>query len=364
MRQITKILAAAFLLSVAFTGSLKAQDITPTLIQPSPSLNNDTAYWETIYGVGTQLLNEGGSSFNSGDQITVKYVVSDSITNTLNLDVNQQIDSGIRINLSPATVLYRITSPTFEIGENDMCIIAESGADTNKSNDTFCQTFNVKKEVWDIGVSEIMSPDPSKDLDTNGGVEFQYVVKNYGNKDVPNGVGILNSRRLVGDSTADDWSGSLIGLADGLPMGDTSIVTTTLDADDIPDTGNHDVCFETFNWLSGIDTIKKNDKACNNYNFVDEGGSGFANNHQVEGLEVYPNPFTNKTKIKYRLNTNSMVSLKIYNVNGQAIKTVVDGQQKAGQHRITINRGDLNPGTYIYRLKTEKGVSNGRLLVK
>ncbi|MCA9731832.1 VCBS repeat-containing protein [candidate division KSB1 bacterium] len=71
----------------------------------------------------------------------------------------------------------------------------------------------------------------------------------------------------------------------------------------------------------------------------------------------YPNPFNPSTKIQYKLPLQKKVSLKIYNVRGQLVKTLVNGQvQDAGLHEVTWNglneKGvHVASGVYVYSLE-------------
>jgi hypothetical protein len=69
----------------------------------------------------------------------------------------------------------------------------------------------------------------------------------------------------------------------------------------------------------------------------------------------YPNPFNPSTRIKYSLARNSQVSLSIYNVAGQLVKTLVNETRTAGPHAVTWNGRDdrgapVASGVYFYRL--------------
>ncbi len=72
----------------------------------------------------------------------------------------------------------------------------------------------------------------------------------------------------------------------------------------------------------------------------------------------YPNPFNPQTAISYAIKEDGKVSLNIYNLKGQLVKTLVNKQVKAGYHRIvwngTDNFGtDVATGIYLYRLETK-----------
>jgi alpha-tubulin suppressor-like RCC1 family protein len=80
-------------------------------------------------------------------------------------------------------------------------------------------------------------------------------------------------------------------------------------------------------------------------------------------LQNYPNPFNPSTTIKYNLPTAQFVTLKIYNILGQAISTLVDKQQNAGYYSLSFNAGQLGSGVYFYVLKTEQFRSVQKMLL-
>ena len=67
----------------------------------------------------------------------------------------------------------------------------------------------------------------------------------------------------------------------------------------------------------------------------------------------YPNPFNPKTKIKYEIAKNGFVSLKIYDVLGREIKTLVNQNQNAGYYETDFDANNLTSGIYFYKLTTE-----------
>jgi hypothetical protein len=64
----------------------------------------------------------------------------------------------------------------------------------------------------------------------------------------------------------------------------------------------------------------------------------------------FPNPFNPATVIRYDLSHASNVTIRIYNILGQEIQTLIDDQQQAGEKSITFNAGSLPSGVYFYRL--------------
>ncbi len=66
----------------------------------------------------------------------------------------------------------------------------------------------------------------------------------------------------------------------------------------------------------------------------------------------YPNPFNPSTVISYQLATNSVVSLKVYDLLGREVATLVDGNVQAGKHQAILEASGLSSGVYFYRLTT------------
>jgi len=79
----------------------------------------------------------------------------------------------------------------------------------------------------------------------------------------------------------------------------------------------------------------------------------------------YPNPFGRATTIAYVLPTLSDVSLKLYDVHGREVKTLVDGPQDAGTHRVRFDASGLASGIYFYTLRAgNAAISKGMLVTR
>jgi hypothetical protein len=64
----------------------------------------------------------------------------------------------------------------------------------------------------------------------------------------------------------------------------------------------------------------------------------------------YPNPFNPATTIEFSLPTASSVQLRVYNMLGQEVATLVNGNLAAGAHRVSFDGSHLSSGVYLYRL--------------
>jgi hypothetical protein len=68
----------------------------------------------------------------------------------------------------------------------------------------------------------------------------------------------------------------------------------------------------------------------------------------------FPNPFNPTTKIQYDLPKNSHVSLKLYNLIGQEVLTLVNEEKPAGVYVTELNAGNLPSGVYYYRIEAHQ----------
>jgi len=77
----------------------------------------------------------------------------------------------------------------------------------------------------------------------------------------------------------------------------------------------------------------------------------------------YPNPFNPITTIRYQLPVSGNVILKLYDVLGKEIATLVNEEKSVGLHEITFYAGNLPSGAYFYQLRTEEFVETKKMIL-
>lgn len=81
------------------------------------------------------------------------------------------------------------------------------------------------------------------------------------------------------------------------------------------------------------------------------------------GLNCYPNPFNQTTNITFSISKNEFVMLKVYNMQGQEVATVLSKKMSAGNHTYQWNAGHLPRGVYIFRLHVGDTVQSKKMML-
>jgi uncharacterized Ntn-hydrolase superfamily protein len=77
----------------------------------------------------------------------------------------------------------------------------------------------------------------------------------------------------------------------------------------------------------------------------------------------YPNPFNPSTNFKFSIKENSFVSLKVYNLLGKEVATVINSELKAGTYDMKWEPSKLASGIYYFRLSTEDFTDTKRMVL-
>ncbi len=77
----------------------------------------------------------------------------------------------------------------------------------------------------------------------------------------------------------------------------------------------------------------------------------------------FPNPFNPVTQIQFDLPQAAKVTLKVFDLSGHEVSTLVDGYRSAGRYQLVFDGSNLASGVYIYRLTTNKGFTQSRKMM-
>jgi len=77
----------------------------------------------------------------------------------------------------------------------------------------------------------------------------------------------------------------------------------------------------------------------------------------------YPNPFNPSTTISWQSPVSSWQSIKVFDVLGNEVATIVDEYREAGRHRITFDASQLSSGVYFYKIQAGRFTSTKKMLL-
>ena len=72
--------------------------------------------------------------------------------------------------------------------------------------------------------------------------------------------------------------------------------------------------------------------------------------NQYELFQNFPNPFNPTTDIEFRLSASGLTTLKVFDVLGNELSTLVNEQKAVGKYKVTFDASDLPSGTYFYTM--------------
>ncbi|MBU1298275.1 MAG: T9SS type A sorting domain-containing protein, partial [Bacteroidetes bacterium] len=213
-----------------------------------------------------------------------------------------------------------------------------------------------RKELADSIVSKKKAGKKARvimDNNSDTGNQFDYLLTNGVDVRLKSGSGMLHHKYAIVDAE---------------PFGLTSYLVT----------GSH-------NWSSSAETkndentvIVRNNRVANLYlqEFaaryyeadgadsirvsVNEIGSGIPDDYSLS--QNYPNPFNPTTTINFSIPKSGLVTLKVYNILGQEVASLVNEEMKAGNYRVNFNANGLASGVYFYKLQAP--IKSGQAPIK
>ena len=77
----------------------------------------------------------------------------------------------------------------------------------------------------------------------------------------------------------------------------------------------------------------------------------------------YPNPFNPSTTINFRIPLSSKVTLKVYDILGREVATLVNENKPAGKYSIIFNSNNLASGVYFYNLRAGNFIESKKMML-
>jgi len=84
---------------------------------------------------------------------------------------------------------------------------------------------------------------------------------------------------------------------------------------------------------------------------------------KFELVQNYPNPFNPTTNIRYQIANSSFVTLKVYDILGKEMKTLVSENLKAGTYEIKFDASNIPSGAYFYKITAGNFTDTKKMLV-
>ncbi len=119
---------------------------------------------------------------------------------------------------------------------------------------------------------------------------------------------------------------------------------------------NFDPSYSLIQILSANNIIEKSSTKTINFN-----GEETVKTYELS--QNYPNPFNPATKITYQVPKPGNVELKVYDVLGREIMTLINGYKNAGKYTVDFNASKLASGIYIYRIKSGDFISTKKMVL-
>ena len=90
-------------------------------------------------------------------------------------------------------------------------------------------------------------------------------------------------------------------------------------------------------------------------------GSSPINEYKL--FQNYPNPFNPTTTITYTIPRAGVISMKIFDILGREVTSLVNDYKLAGQYSIVFDGSNLTSGVYVYQLKANDYVASQKLVL-
>jgi ligand-binding sensor domain-containing protein len=197
----------------------------------------------------------------------------------------------------------------------------------------------------------------NKWIGTLGGLakfdDTNWTVYNTSNSDIPDN----SVRAIVIDNSGNKWIGTFRGLA---KFDNTNWVVYDTNNSGLPFNNVYTIAIDNLEnkWIGtegGLAVYREGGVVS-----VSEAPEEVPGNFIL--YQNYPNPFNPSTTIQYQLPGAGFVTLKIYDLLGREIFTLVNKEQTAGRYEVNFNASNLASGIYFYQIKSSSFVLTKKMV--
>lgn len=94
-----------------------------------------------------------------------------------------------------------------------------------------------------------------------------------------------------------------------------------------------------------------------------EGITNIENPDVKNDLYIYPNPVSDHFNIKYTVAEESFIKISIYDIRGRKIRTVINENQRSGDHQINFQSKNFSKGTYLIKMKIKNEIITKKIIL-
>jgi hypothetical protein len=283
------------------------------------------------------------------------FLTSNSLSSFLKVNSNA-ISSGKSI-----VVVKGGTQFSFTLGDlsaDNQKIQFMQGADTliNKSNNTssyilYTNPFTIKdnSDVEFSSMTGVIDTSKGSSLPDNNYIEYKVELIDNSTGEV---LGTLTSTKTNSANSLSDSTLNYKLNTDGL--GGKTVKAALVVNTNIPNPG----IYYVERYLSGSSVVNKSSSEAKE---ITVQGNALVKNYSMD--QNYPNPFNPANLIHYEMPKDGFVTLKVYDVLGNLVKTLVNQYQAKGRYDINFNADNLASGVYLYRLQSGNFISTKKMLL-
>jgi len=110
-----------------------------------------------------------------------------------------------------------------------------------------------------------------------------------------------------------------------------------------------------------LDAIMQAAGKGNTTSIIDKTNLNIPDKAQLE--QNYPNPFNPATKIRYSLSKAGLVTLKVYDLMGEEVETLINEHKNIGIYEVSFDAANLPSGVYFYKIQADNYIETRKMLL-